>query len=162
MQGYSDYYRLTEGYLKNYKAFRMALENLRRVRSHKEQELIDARLPIARYGMEPRSGGELTPTESESDRELILQREIYRLSRDILSLQIKVEQVALALGALPGQDRKLIDFRYGEKRPWKEIADEIGYSERQCKRRTYKAVEQICVTLFGFKTVIHQKYCFVS
>ncbi|MBP2651741.1 MAG: hypothetical protein H6Q74_2566 [Firmicutes bacterium] len=157
MESYNDYYRLTEGYLRNYSKLNLALENLLLAKQYKEAELSDIKIPIAKYGIEPGGPRELTMTEAYSEKMLYLQKDLHLLNGDILALEIKMKQIQLAIEALNEIDRKLIELRYQEGMQWKEICEEIGYSEVQSKRRTYQAVGQISKQLFGYRMLMDDR-----
>ncbi|MDT8901849.1 hypothetical protein [Anaeroselena agilis] len=159
---YNDYYRLTEGYLRNLVSFQTALENMSATREQKLAELESSRMPIAKYGTEPGGGSELTQPESYADRLMFLQREIRELDMEIMELQTLVNKIESALGTLNGTCRKLIELRYMGNRQWKEIEDVIGYSERHSRRQTGKAVWLICDALFRYRLREDRNFQFVS
>jgi DNA-directed RNA polymerase specialized sigma subunit len=157
MEMYNDYYRLTEGYLKNYTRLHVVLENLMLVKEQKEAEISDIKIPIAKYGVEPGGSNELTITEAYSENLLYLQKDLHILNGDILALKIKIKQLKLAIESLSDVDRKLIELRYQKGMQWKEICEDVGYSEVQSKRRTYQAVGQIAKQLFGYRMLIDER-----
>ena len=161
MQGYNDFYRLTEGYLRNYMELQAALDNLRLLKSQKETELQDAKIPTAKYGIEPGTPSELTQPEAHSERNMELRLEIQNLDRDIQDLILLCTRVESALSSLDAGEKKIIAQRYMGKRQWKEICGDLGYSERQCQRRTRQAVGKICRSLFGHKMVVEKRFWFV-
>lgn len=162
MQGYNDYYRLTEGYLRNYTQLQAALTNMRNVREMKYAEVNECRVPIANYSAERIAGGELTPTEATAERMIELKKEITRLDYEIVELNTKLKQVTIALDALDDASKKIIDMRYITGMSWKSIEQKTGYSERHCRRLAAKGVWEVCRMLFKYRIRDGWKYQFVS
>ncbi|MBP2653647.1 MAG: hypothetical protein H6Q73_1216 [Firmicutes bacterium] len=157
MEMYNDYYRLTEGYLKNYNKLHVVLENLLLVKEQKEAEIADFKIPIAKYGVEPGGSKELTTTEAYSENLLYMQKDLHSLNGDILALKIKIKQLKIAIESLSDVDRKLVELRYQKGMQWKEICEDVGYSEIQSKRRTYQAVGQIAKQIFGYRMLMDER-----
>lgn len=162
MQQYNDFYHLTEGYLRNYTEFTIALENMKTARLQKKAELESTKLPTAKYGVEPGGAKELTQPEAYSDRLIMLERGIHSLGVDIVGLQLLLDRVDCAMGSLAEVEGKLVKLRYYGRRQWQAVAEETGYSERQCKRLTRKAVWRVCESLFGHKMFIEKRFWFVD
>ena len=55
----------------------------------------------------------------------------------------KHEALLSALGDLDTEDMELIEMRFFEERPFKEIADILGISEANAKMRTYRILERM-------------------
>lgn len=161
MQKYNDYYRLTEGYLRNYNQFRAALVNMQKTREMKLAELEECRVPIARYG-ECGSGSELTQPEAAAERMIKLKQDIHALDCEMIELKAKLVQVSNALQATDETCRKILDMRYVTGMSWKHIEIKTGYSERHCRRLAAKGVWQICKMLFKYRIRDNWRYQFVS
>jgi len=57
--------------------------------------------------------------------------------------QKKYEALLTALGDLPKGDLELVEMRFFEDRPFREIADILGISEANAKMRTYRILEKM-------------------
>lgn len=55
----------------------------------------------------------------------------------------KYEALLGALGELEPEDMALVEMRFFEERPFKEIADILGISEANAKMRTYRILERM-------------------
>jgi RNA polymerase sigma-70 factor (ECF subfamily) len=53
------------------------------------------------------------------------------------------EELYNAIALLPGEDVELIDMRFFEKRPFKEIAAILEINESACKLRVYRLMEKL-------------------
>lgn len=161
MQKYNDYYRLTEGYLRNYNQFKTALVNMQRTRELKLAELEECRVPIANYSAERIAGGELTPTEAAAERMIKLKQDIHTLDREIIDVNAKLNQIDAALASMPGACRNILQMRYVDNMPWKHIEEKTGYSERHCRRLAAKGVWQVCEMIFRHRVQSERRYQFV-
>ncbi len=137
------------------------VENLRLLRKQVQDEIASAKVPTAKYGIEPGGGGELTQTEACADRLLRLRQDLNEITNDIINLELLLTRLKSATDTLDASDKTLVELRYGSRLQWAEIAERTGYSERQAKRRAYRAVRQICRQLFGYKQFYVTNFWFV-
>lgn len=62
---------------------------------------------------------------------------------DIKSLEPYREAMILALNNLPLKDMQLIEMRFFEKRPFKEVANILGITESNAKVKTYRLLNKM-------------------
>lgn len=76
-------------------------------------------------------------------RELAAKLDAERLPPDLIERQEILDQVALAVSALPNEEQDLIIRHYVEGCPFAEIAEHLGLSERAVEGRLYRARQKL-------------------
>ena len=121
MDRYNDYYRLTEGYLRNYRDLQMALAVMMKNRTDLVVELSNTKTPIVQYGIAIRGGESLTHPEGGAEKAIILQRDLWTLNRDIESVEGQLQKINYALSVLSDTERDCVNLRYFERKAWPEV-----------------------------------------
>lgn len=81
------------------------------------------------------SGGQTNKVSSVVESALVSkEREIERLGNELARVQGMVERVDIALGNMPVYQRKLLQLKYIERRPWKQLVQYIPYSEEYIRK----------------------------
>ena len=57
--------------------------------------------------------------------------------------EIQYERVAKAVAQLEEEDLQLVEMRFMEKRPFKEVAEILGITENNAKVKLYRALEKL-------------------
>ena len=139
MKEYNDYVSEVRRFLKNYNTFKATVKSLTADIEAQEELLRKADnlgAPIAKYDNMPKGGtGELNTVERQTEDRLRRQERIYkaRLNRD--ELQLKLDQVDRAMGALSYEEQELLRGHYVEGKDWHSLGYENNYSERWAGRR---------------------------
>lgn len=136
------YYRATEKYLYNYRALEASIENMKR--EIDEIEYIGVRAT----NYEQSDNGD--PSSSTVENEVVWrENKIGALKKKIAILESKIERIDRAIDALNGIEKQIIEGKYFRGEQWWQIAHEVKYSERHCRRLKTNAVNKISVGLFG-------------
>ena len=114
------------------------LKNVRRQKQRVEslQERIERLRSRAEYTQQQL--GECGRSDPTRDRLAEYVAELDGLERQLTGEMIALEKqlvfVDAELAKLPENQEKVLRLRYVEGMGWKEVAERVGYSERQCKR----------------------------
>ena len=162
MDRYNDYYRLTEGYLRNYRDLQMSLSFMIRDRSDAVKELENIKPPMSSFGVSARGGDTMTNPESQTEKANAIQLDLWAMNRDIESLERLVHKVTMALSVLSDAEREIITLLYFEGKRWEEIEKNIKYSERQGRRLCQRAVWRIVNMIFHHRQDERMKYIFAT
>ena len=155
MNEYNDYVSEVRRFLKNYNTFKATVKSLTADIEAQEELLRKADnlgAPIAKYDNMPKGGtGELNTVERQTEDRLRRQERIYkaRLNRD--ELQLKLDQVDRAMGALSYEEQELLRGRYVEGKDWHSLGYENNYSERWAREKAGKALKTLALVICGPK-----------
>ncbi len=152
---YNDYVSLTKRYLKNYKLFKVSIDNLTndlnaiKAIIDNDSDLV---APIAHYGEKmPNASDGITQTEKAWERRQAMLINAQSLENNIRELTRIVAKIEKALEGLEEEDANIVREFYMEKFCWEEIGNDHGYSESWVRKRGNKAVANIALMLFGLK-----------
>jgi RNA polymerase sigma factor (sigma-70 family) len=79
--------------------------------------------------------------------------------RELTRAKRIVERLEKAIEDLPQTERLIIEQRHIEPkpRPWREIAENVGYDRSQCFRLHDRALCSVAIHLYGLETVLAQE-----
>ena len=161
MDRWNDYFRLTEGYLRNYRDLQMALAVMLKNRSEIVKEIEHVRSPIAMYGHVIHGGESLTHPECGAEKRIILESDVWALNRDIDEVEGLLQKVGYALAAMNESERACIGLRYFEGKAWDKVEAESPLCERQARRICNRAVWRMVNILFYHRTSSTNRQRFV-
>jgi len=84
--------------------------------------------------------------------------EHYELNRENLQNELDalgniIAKVDNAIRALSEDERIIVRMYYVEQKPWYDVAHEVQYAERHCRRLRTRAVWQMSKSIFGCKVM---------
>ncbi|ABR48559.1 putative sigma factor [Alkaliphilus metalliredigens QYMF] len=141
-----NYYKSTEKFLYNYNALKACIENMQC-----ELEEMGEGNHIGIRGLSVKEKTSTTfEFNSMTENEAInsIERKDLLISR-IHSIKRKITRIDRAIESIDQNEREIIEKRYLMGKQWWEIAYEVKFSERHCKRIRNEAIEKIAVALFG-------------
>lgn len=94
--------------------------------------------PVAREG--GKWNGGLDPT---GDKYAALDEYLRDYFKDHLQYAQDVDAAEELLEALGEKDREIFRLKYYDALPWREVAERMDYSVRQCQRRYYNAKKRL-------------------
>lgn len=71
---------------------------------------------------------------------------------DLKRLKYHVSRLELCIAQLDQEEREAVLLHYGNKLAYADVAEEMHWSLRTCKRRVRKAIESIAFMLYGDKS----------
>ena len=141
-----NYYKATEKYLYNYKSLKANIENMK--------------VQIKEIDYNPLQGAGFEYMEDTGYKKSTVENTVIRIDKKrndlknrIKELECKLERIDRSIEALNDVERYIVVERYFEGRQWWQIAHEIKYSERHCRRIRTNAVNKVSVGLFGLEAM---------
>ena len=162
MDRWNDYYKLTEGYLRNYRDLTMTLDILITDRNCAISELANVKPVMTHYGIGGHGGETTSIPERHEEKSSVINADLWALNRDIESLERLLHKMNLALGVLSQSERNIINLFYCERKRWDEIEQDVNYSQRQGRRLCRNAVWRIVNMLFYHRQDARQRFIFAS
>ena len=162
MDRYNDYYRLTEGYLRNYRDLQMTLAVLISDRADAVRSLENVKPPTSCWGVSTRGGETMSNPESQTEKANVIQADLWAINRDIESLEHLLHKVTMSLSVLSGAEKDIITLFYFEGKRWEEIEKNVKYSERQGRRLCRRAVWRVVNMLFHHRQDERMKFIFAT
>ena len=137
-----NYYKATEKYLYNYRALKANIENIKTQIGELDYNSVkSASLGHISNGNRRKSTVESTVINLDERRSELNERK--------RKLRARIERIDRAIEALNGTEKYIIENWYFKGKQWWQIAHEVKYSERHCRRLKTNAVNKISVGLFG-------------
>lgn len=159
---YNDYTSTVIRYLVKYRDQKGYLATLQIEKQGKEELLKNALLPITPSYKEGCGGGDTSSkVEEEYIRREKLEKEIRKISADIISLSTHLHRLQQALESLGRDERIIIEERWINRTPWEFIGSMVHLSPRTCRRKHDKALESLTKQLFGGEAVQDQSFLFI-
>lgn len=155
-QGYSDYVDIVRSRLKNYKKYKVLIDNRKHELAKIERHLSAVYPPIAKYSNDAGGGSELNATEMGASKLMELEHQRRDLETDVKDLQGIVEQIDRTLLGLSDQEQYLVKGRYIDGRSWTSLGVDCGYSPDWVYRKASKALQDMAEMIFGGKAIIEQ------
>lgn len=90
------------------------------------------------------------PTEETAIKNIEKETLIVEKREKLIS---KLETLQLLISGLSDIERKIIDMYYIEGKQWWQIAYEVKYSERHCRRIRSDAIGKLAVGLYGVEVL---------
>lgn len=137
-----NYYRATEKYLYNYRALKANIENIKTQIGELDYN------PIQSTSYDHISNGNRRKSTVENTV-INLDERRSELNERKRKLRARIERIDRAIEALNGTEKHIIENWYFKGKQWWQIAHEVKYSERHCRRLKTNAVNKISVGLFG-------------
>ena len=145
----NSYYKSTESLLYNYNMLKVSIENMKL--EIEETEKNDGITGIKYDGVQTSPTFKFSSqTEDTSIRNI---ETIDLLKNRIEITENKIERVDNAIEALNGAEKDVIIKRYLEGKQWWQIAYEVKYSERHCRRIRSEAICKLAVGLYGEEVI---------
>ena len=90
-------------------------------------------------------GSDISDTVATAVEKIIdvYNNEYYRLENELKNLINQKVEIEKLLNSLDELEKKVIDYKYFKKYKWWMVANEIGYSESDTKRRCRKILEKL-------------------
>lgn len=126
-----------ENRLYNYKVLEANLKNLRLTLRNRETE---TDIKAVGYGENISSGKISKPTERTAIKNIESQEKV---SRKITRLENELLMIENSMNALTDEERRVVTGKYFNGQQWWQIAGELKYSERWCKRILKGALEKM-------------------
>lgn len=149
MRSYSDYIKATKGYLRGYKQFRVAIENLEDDVNQKRRLLDDVHVAVAGYGEVCGGTSELTATEAAVERRGRIAEDIEHVEGEIDRIKSTLQKIDRAINGLDDIVRRLVIGHYIECHTWAELSIELYMTEKTARVKGGKAIRQMAFMLFG-------------
>lgn len=162
MDRWNDYYKLTEGYLRNYRDLNMTLDILLTDRSCAVSELANIKPVMTHYGIGGRGGETSSIPERSNEKADTISADLWALNRDIESLERLLHKMKLALSVLSAAENDIITLFYFEGKRWEEIEKNVKYSERQGRRLCRRAVWRVVNMIFYHRQDARMKFIFAT
>ena len=152
MRHYNDYENAVFGYLKNYNKLKSRMQDLQIAMRDKQLEIASyGGAKIANYG-EPAEGSiadELNDVERKAVHLMAMRHDMSILSDDYRKIDVVIQRLDNALAALGEQNEKIIRMKFIDGYQWEFVADEVGFSDRTCRRVAKKCLKEIAAVMFG-------------
>lgn len=150
MYKYNDCISLTRDYLKNLSYREQALKNIEVDITELEKELDGVPVKIAKYSEAPGGGtSELNEVELQASLREKRSRELSELKASKSRLENHIKKIKASLACLPADARELITLVYVDRLSYARAGEQLGMSERTCRRRGLGIVSELASIFFG-------------
>ncbi len=138
-------YKQVEELLKNYTMMQASIENIKDEIEYLKKE--DGMTGINYDGIST------SPTyrfsSSVEDTALSNSEKIHYLELQIEGIQRQIDRLDRAIKGLNETERIIIRGKYIEGLQWWQVAGQVRYSERHCKRIRTEAIERLIIGMYG-------------
>lgn len=124
-------------YLRQYKDAERDVQNLRAEYLEQMEQIDNIRSSLGGDGL-PRSGDIYKKVEAQAVKLAEKAEELLQAEADALALR---QEIFLMVQRVPGAPGEVLRERYVNLRKWEDIADLIGYTDRNCRYLHDKGLE---------------------